>query len=79
MSQAFIPNFVDNFPIEIGTRPALDNLPAVVSIYQQHGALSFQHSMRTDQARMMAMHLLDMADELEGKPDAFIEIPPEVA
>ena len=64
MKTANINNFVGTFPIKISAtrHPQIGNL---VNINQDSGAMSFQHSMRPEQARKMAALLVDMANSFE--------------
>ena len=65
MAKHKVNNFCDGEPIVIDGH-GNEEFGALVSIMQGHGALSFQHSMRANQAREMA-HLLHVAaDEAEA-------------
>lgn len=64
--RTLINNFCGSYPIEIESNLHSDQkIGATVGIYQSHGAMSFQHSMRPAQAREMAVALIAAADELE--------------
>lgn len=64
MKTANIDNFVGTCPIKISAtrHPQIGNL---VNINQDGESLSFQHSMRPEQARQMAAALVAMADIFE--------------
>lgn len=62
--KTLIKNFCDNSPIEIQGRKNEEFGP-LITIYQSHGAMSFQHDMKPHQAREMAAALIACADELE--------------
>lgn len=64
MKTVHIDNFCGACPIKISAHkhPSIGDL---VSINQESGALSFQHSMTPVQARQMASALLAMADSFE--------------
>lgn len=64
MKTVQINNFCGTCPIKISAHnhPQIGNL---VSINQDGGSLSFQHSMTPEQAREMASALLAMADSFE--------------
>lgn len=64
MKTITINNFCGGEPVEITTN-VHPTIGALVSIYQSHGALSFQHSMRPKQAREMAAALIEFADALD--------------
>ena len=65
MAKHKINNFCNGAPIEIDGHGNA-NHGALVSIEQHHGAMNFQHSMRPDQAREMALLLHVAADEAEA-------------
>ena len=65
MTKHKVNNFCDGSPIDIDGSSSRD-FGALVSIRQDQGAMHFQHSMRSDQAREMAEKLLLAADEAEA-------------
>lgn len=61
--KAMIDNFCDAEPINVeGRSHPNSDIGALVTIFQNSGSMSFQHSMRPEQARYMAVALLEAAD-----------------
>lgn len=58
-----IPNFVGNSPVEV-TAVRNPTCGPLVSIRQDAGAMSFLHSMRPEQAELLAALLLEAAASL---------------
>lgn len=61
--KTLINNFCDGDPITL--KHAIYDESPYVHILQSHGAMSFQHSLRPDQAREMAAALIAHADAVE--------------
>lgn len=67
----FVNNHLGNSPIEVMARDWSGEEgigKKLVCIRQSGAGLSFQHSMTTSQARLMADALLACCEELEGVP-----------
>ena len=65
----FINDFCDGSPIRIWGHSHA-GFGGLVSVIQNSGSISFQHSMRPEQAREMAAALIACADELEAQEAA---------
>jgi hypothetical protein len=61
-----VPNFTERYELDVNIIPANSVCPrGTISLSQTAAALAFQHDMTPDQARKLAMALLDMADQLD--------------
>lgn len=69
MKHASIPNYFNNYSLEVGTTKAVEMPPEYEMVYLHHasGPNTFYFTMTAAQARAMAYALAVAADNLEDK------------